>query len=127
MPLFLVKEAIANKPMDPVPASQREAALVINTELDRAHTLHQFNEHRLETFLSRLDTQVDQSNRLHRLLVARVLEATIICAGQYAYHAEYRLVGNLLINPRETHVHFADGSWTVKNRHDRLSNQFNHQ
>lgn len=125
--MFLVKEAMAGKPMDPVPASQREAALVIDTELDRAQTSHQFNEQRLETFLSRLDTQVDLSNRLYRLLVARIPEATIICAGQYAYHAEYRLVGNLLINPRETHVHFADGSWTVKNRHDSLSNQFNHQ
>ncbi len=126
LPMFLVEEAIANKPMDPVPASQREAALGINSELDRAHTLHQFNEHRLEAFLCRVDTQVDQSNRLHWLLVARILEATIICAGQYADHAEYRLVGDLLINPRETHVHFADGSWTVKNRHDSMSNQFNH-
>lgn len=123
--MFLVHEAQSSSSAASCPISQKEAALIINAELDRAHAVRRINEPCLERVLCRIEADLDQSSCLQQLLTARLLEAAMLCAGQYADHAEYSLVGDLMINPREIHVHFADGSWTVKNRHDRLSDQFN--
>jgi len=107
--------------------SQKQAALDINAYLDRSFTLHRVNETCLETALDELDAGLEPDCRLSWLLLARIFEAAIVCAGHYADHAEYSLAADLMINPREIRVYFSDGSWTVKDRHSRLSDAFNEE
>jgi hypothetical protein len=59
------------------------------------------------------------------LLLVRLAEAALLCAGNYADNCEYEAAGDLLVNPRQVLVHrIADGRPTPKNRHGRLSDQF---
>jgi hypothetical protein len=110
-----------------VSESQKQTARGINSYLDRAFALHRVNEPCLETSLEELDAELQTHCRLSWLLLARIFEAGIVCAGHYADYAEYCLAGDLMINPREIRVHFSDGSWAVKDRHSRLSDVFNHE
>ena len=108
-----------------IPDRQKQAALNINSLLDRSFSLQRMNESCLETALDELDAELETPCRLSWLLLARIFEAAVVCAGQYADHAEYCLAGDLMINPREIHVHFTDGTCMVKDRHSRLSDFFN--
>jgi hypothetical protein len=59
------------------------------------------------------------------LLLARLAEAALLCAGRYADSCEYRAAGDFLVNPREIRViDRRSGSSTVKDRHGRLSDLF---
>ena len=55
------------------------------------------------------------------LLIARIAEAALLCAGNYADNCEYRAAGDLLVNPREIRIRNVQSS--TKNRHGRLSDQ----
>jgi hypothetical protein len=59
------------------------------------------------------------------LLLTRLAEATLLCAGNYADNGEFQAAGDLLVNPRQILVHSPAGERpTAKNRHGRLSDQF---
>lgn len=59
------------------------------------------------------------------LLLARLAEAALLCAGNYADNGEYESAGDFLVNPREILIHRrADGSFATKVRHGGLSDQF---
>jgi hypothetical protein len=59
------------------------------------------------------------------LLMARVAEASLLCAGRYADSCEFVAAGDFLVNPREILVHRAKGDRAaIKNRHGRISDQF---
>lgn len=59
------------------------------------------------------------------LLLARLAEAALLCAGNYADNCEYEYAGDLLVNPREILIHpRAGGGSMAKNRHGSLSSQF---
>ena len=59
------------------------------------------------------------------LLLMRLAEAALLCAGRYADHCEFEAAGDLLVNPREIILHHpVDGRPAIKNRHGRLSDQF---
>jgi hypothetical protein len=59
------------------------------------------------------------------LLLVRIAEAALLCAGNYADNCEYEAAGDFLVNPREILVHRrSDGHSEAKNRHGRLSRQF---
>lgn len=62
------------------------------------------------------------------LLMARLAELALLCAGHYADCGEIGAAGDLLVNPRriDIHVRGADRP-VVKDRHRRLSDQFNPQ
>lgn len=58
------------------------------------------------------------------LLMARVAEAALLCAGHYADSCEFAAAGDFLVNPREILVYRAKGDRAViKNRHGRISDQ----
>jgi len=59
------------------------------------------------------------------LLLVRLAEATLLCAGNYADNCEFEAAGDLLVNPREILVRERQSRRAVvKNRHGRLSTQF---
>ena len=83
------------------------------------------NEEWLFQILSQIELIEDTSNPAHWLLVARLNEAALLCAGNYADNAEFTLAGDLLLNPRQTVVYLKGKlSSELKNRHGRLSDQF---
>jgi hypothetical protein len=57
------------------------------------------------------------------LLLARLAEAALLCAGNYADNCEYAYAGDLLLNPREILIHSRSGGTMAKNRHGSLSRQ----
>jgi hypothetical protein len=60
-----------------------------------------------------------------RLLLVRIAEAGLLCAGTHADNCAYRDAGDLLVNPREIRVHCRRNHGEVtKDRHGRLSDQF---
>lgn len=106
-------------------ARAKENTEEINSLLDRAYTLQRFTETCLEKALADLDNRLDDSSPMYWLLLARINEWALLCAGHYADHAEYRAVGDLMFNPREVHVFFSDGTRSIKQRHGRLSELYN--
>jgi hypothetical protein len=96
----------------------------INAEIEREVASHLVNEKVIEDYWSRA-RRLDGDSPKYWLLLVRLAEAALICAGNYADNCEYEAAGDFLVNPREILVHIlADGRSTVKNRHGRLSEQF---
>jgi hypothetical protein len=59
------------------------------------------------------------------LLMVRLAEATLLCAGNYADNCQFTAAGDLIVNPREILVYRKpSGRPELKNRHVRLSDQF---
>ena len=83
-----------------------------------------------EALLSECCSEVEQhygpSEPVFWLLLARLNEAALLTAGNYADSAEFKAAGDLLVNPRRTDVHIKGSSAPVsKHRHGRISDQFN--
>lgn len=101
-----------------------ESIARINAELERVDIPHLLTEKTIEGCWSRA-CQAKEDGPGRFLLLARLAEAALICAGNYADNCEYQAAGDLLVNPREILVHeMDDGRCTIKNRHGRLSTQF---
>jgi hypothetical protein len=96
----------------------------INTDIEREVASQLVDEKAIEMCWSRA-RRLDSDSPGHWLLLVRLAEAALICAGNYADNCEYEAAGDFLVNPREIVVRrLADGRSTVKNRHGRLSEQF---
>jgi len=77
-----------------------------------ACTRPDLNENFIERKLDELE-RIGGSDRLFFLTLARIAELTLYCAGIYADAIEFRAVGDLLFNPRQTAIH-------LKGRHSPL-------
>ncbi|MGB8336495.1 MAG: hypothetical protein WCE56_18515 [Desulfobacterales bacterium] len=96
----------------------------INAEVEHEVASSLMNEKVIENHWS-YARRLDGDSPEYWLLLVRLAEAALICAGNYADNCEYEAAGDLLVNPREILIHrLADGRSTVKNRHGRLSEQF---
>jgi hypothetical protein len=96
----------------------------INAELERAVFPLLMTEKTVERFWTQA-LQLKSDGPSYWLLLVRLAEAALLCAGNYADNGEFQAAGDLLLNPREMLVHRRDeGSSIVKNRHGRLSEQF---
>jgi hypothetical protein len=97
----------------------------INKKIHHTFLSGMVNEKWLCQCLSKIEFIEDTSHPAYWLLVARLNEAALLCAGNYADNAEFTLAGDLLLNPRQTVVHIK-GKLTseLKNRHGRISDQF---
>jgi hypothetical protein len=101
-----------------------ESILHINAEAEHAVASHLIDEKLIENFWSRAH-RLGEDGPGYWLLMARLAEAALLCAGNYADNCEYEAAGDLLVNPREIMVRTQDNSRaTAKNRHGRLSEQF---
>jgi hypothetical protein len=97
----------------------------INKKINHMVPSGMVNEKWLCKCLSQIESVEYKSHPAYWLLVARLNEAALLCAGNYADNAEFTFAGDLLLNPRQTVVHIKGKlSSELKNRHGRLSDQF---
>ena len=66
------------------------------------------NEGRIEDWLDELEMQNNEKNPVYWLLLVRLNELALLCAGNYADNCEFSAAGDLLLNPRKMMVHFND-------------------
>jgi len=101
-----------------------ESITRINAEVERAVSPHLMTERTVESCWSQA-RQLKGDGPSYWLLLVRLAEAALLCAGNYADNCEYEAAGDFLVNPREIIVHRrGDDRSTTKNRHGRLSEQF---
>jgi len=105
------------------PATQ--PLLHLNALLDAASLPYEVNEGEIEAWLNALEATGPQSGPVYWLLWIRLMEAALLCAGNYADNCEFSAAGDLLVNPREIRVHAKDARPPVRKwRHGRMSDQF---
>ena len=113
--------------------SEKDAALTepdtslrrLNNVLDKVAVPYLVNESRIENWLDKLEMQNDEKNPAYLLLLVRLNELALLCAGNYADNCEFSAAGDLLVNPRSILVHFKNARKPVlKQRHGNLSEQF---
>lgn len=108
-----------------LPTLSARPLLRLNALLDEALLPYDVNESRIENWLSALEISGDNNDPVYWLLWIRIMEATLLCAGNYVDNCEFSAAGDLLVNPREIQVHSKDGLPPIRKwRHGRLSDQF---
>jgi hypothetical protein len=89
-----------------------------------ACTRADLNENFIERKLDELE-RIGGSDPLFFLTLARIAELTLYCAGIYADAIEFRAVGDLLFNPRQTAIHLKGRhSPLLKKRHCAITDHF---
>jgi hypothetical protein len=105
---------------------ERNPILILNKALDHLHVPYDVNEQIIETFLQSLEAYNTTDRPVYWLMMARLFELSLICAGHYADNCEFSAAGDLLVNPRKVLIHRRDYPYPlVKKRHGRLSEQLN--
>ena len=100
--------------------------LRLNEELDNIRLLHEINETSIERLLKILEDLGASDQYCYWLVMARIFELTLFCAGNYADNCEFSAAGDLLVNPRKILIHRKGyPNSLVKQRHSRLSEQLN--
>jgi hypothetical protein len=108
------------------PLFERSPIFTLNQELDEIHVLHGVNESVIEGFLSNVEAVGDTTRLDYWLMVARIAELALLCAGSYVDNCEFSAAGDLLINPRKILVHRKGHRESlIKQRHSFLSDQLN--
>lgn len=105
---------------------ERNLILILNEALDNLHVPYEVNEQTIEEFLHSLETYNTTDRPVYWLMMARLFELSLICAGHYADNCEFSAAGDLLVNPRKVLIHRRDYPHPlVKQRHGRLTEQLN--
>ena len=104
--------------------SASDAIFAINEDLEQTGSPLLLTEKTVESCWSRA-TQLEGDSTSRWLLLIRVAEAALLCAGNYADNCEFRAAGDFLVNPREIVIRSrCGGHAAIKKRHGRLSEQF---
>lgn len=99
------------------------AIFAINGDLEQTGSPLLLTEKAVERCWSRA-MQLEGDGTSRWLLLIRLAEAALLCAGNYADNCEFRAAGDFLVNPREIVIHSRRGGQaTIKKRHGRLSEQ----
>jgi len=97
---------------------------IMNEQIERNVTLNLTHETMIEQWWTDARRRKDDGPA-HWLLLARIAEVALLCAGNYADNCEIEAAGDFLVNPREIIIREKQSGRTViKNRHGRLSTQF---
>jgi len=97
-----------------------------NRLLDRQVVPYAVNESMIVDFRNDLRRSGSPDAECYWLLLARLAELALLCAGHYADSGEIGAAGDLLLNPRRIEVHLRGVDQpVVKERHRRLSEQLN--
>jgi hypothetical protein len=100
--------------------------LRLNDRLDQAVVPYTVNEASLVTLREALCRDGNPASACYWLVLARLAELALLCAGHYAQCGEIGAAGDLLLNPRRIEIHVRGAHQPiVKDRHRRLSEQFN--
>jgi hypothetical protein len=106
--------------------SEHNLILILNEALDNLHVPYEVNEQTIEKFLHSLETYNTTDRPAYWLMMARLFELSLICAGHYADNCEFSAAGDLLVNPRKVLIHRRDyPNPLVKQRHGCLTEQLN--
>jgi hypothetical protein len=98
----------------------------LNQTLDSIRIPSMFNEQTIENFLQNLEEIERTDQPEYWMLMARIFELALFCAGHYADNCEFSAAGNLLVNPRKVLIHQKGCPHSlVKQRHGRISEQLN--
>jgi hypothetical protein len=107
--------------------SDREALIRFNASLERESPPARLDEGFLEARLEALEGAGCARGPVYGLTLARLIELTLLCAGDYADSGCLSGVGDLLFNPRLVLVHIRGRARAVvKERHTPLTVQFAH-
>jgi hypothetical protein len=100
-----------------------DAIFAINWDLEQAGSPLLLTEKTVERCWSQtLALEGEPAGRW--LLLIRLAEAALLCAGNYADNCEYSAAGDFLVNPREIVIRSRCGELlAIKKRHGRLSEQ----
>lgn len=102
--------------------------LILNEALDNLHVPHEVNEQAIETFLHNIKADDTTLRPAYWLMMTRLFELSLICAGHYADNCEFSAAGDLLVNPRKILIHRKGYPHPlVKQRHGRLTEQLNQE
>jgi len=114
------------------PRTQRESyfesdpLLLLNAELEDLRLPHGISESAVEGLLNMLEGSGTSGQSYYWLLMARIFELALFCAGHYADNCEFSAAGDLLVNPRKVLIHRKGYPHAlVKQRHGRISDQLN--
>jgi hypothetical protein len=100
-----------------------DAIFAINGDLEQPGSPLLLTEKTVEGLWSRA-LRIEGSRPGRWLLLVRVAEAALLCAGNYADNCEFSAAGDFLVNPREIVIRSRCGEHSIiKNRHGRLSDQ----
>jgi len=100
----------------------------INERLDKLNVPWGLNEKTVESILRDLEESDVSDQPEYWLMMVRLTELTLICAGHYADHCEFSAAGDLLFNPRKILIHCRKQDRSIlKNRHGRICDQMNTQ
>jgi hypothetical protein len=98
----------------------------LNEELDNLKQPLVINERTIERFTRILEDSGLCNQSSYWLLMARIFELAVFCAGHYADNCEFSAAGDLLANPRKVLIHRKGYPHSmVKPRHGCISDQFN--
>ncbi|MBI5589107.1 MAG: hypothetical protein HY881_01355 [Deltaproteobacteria bacterium] len=107
------------------PTASAQPLLRLNALLDAAILPYEVNEEQIENWLDTLEASGNKTGPIYWLLWIRLMEAALLCAGNYVDNCEFCAAGDLLVNPREIRVHSNDTRPpALKWRHGLLSEQF---
>jgi hypothetical protein len=105
---------------------ERNPILTFNEAVDNLHVPYDVNEQTIENFLQNLKTYGAADGPAYWLMMARLFELSLICAGHYADNCEFSAAGDLLVNPRKVLIHRRGYPHPLtKQRHGRLTEQLN--
>ena len=108
--------------------SGRNPILILNEALDHLQVPYEVSEQTIENFLQNLEAYNITDRPAYWLVMARLFELSLICAGHYADNCEFSAVGDLLVNPRKILIHRKGYPRPlVKQRHGRITEQLNHE
>jgi hypothetical protein len=101
--------------------------MLLTTDLLEQVFDHNLKEEFLTDQIERLEMSrdLDESADIYWLSMSRLMELSLLCAGNYADFGQLREAADLMINPRYTEVHI-NGIWEpvrVK-RHEKMTQQF---
>lgn len=99
----------------------------LNDKLDRVAAKGLINESIIESYLEQLQNNFSTDDLCYWLLMMRMAELAVVCAGRYADACQFASTGDLLVNPRKIKVHQRTGfpSTVIKLRRGAISAQFN--
>jgi hypothetical protein len=107
---------------------ERNPILTLNEALDNLHVPYEVSEQTIENFLQNLKTYGTADRLVYWLMMARLFELSLICAGHYADNCEFSAAGDLLVNPRKVLIHRRGYPYPLtKQRHGRLTEQLNNE
>jgi hypothetical protein len=112
--------------MQIAPSAGCSSLHTLDEELDNFRSTHEINERSIERFLNILEESGASDQSIYWLIMVRIFELALFCAGNYADNCEFSAAGDLLVNPRDIFIHIKSHDRPLrKKRRGKISEQLN--